>query len=479
LYLALSAIAGPDVVVTNFTPELVDVTITNNNMTAGTTQQASATGNFVNGTGVVITGAITNWSSSDTSVLTVNSSGLITAVNTGSATISGTIGGVTGTSASISVPTSVPIITQQPEGSESLLAGATLHAGVAAIGNPPFVYRWYDGTTLVSTTTNSSTLAVSGLSAGSYTYSVVISNAYGNTTSAPIDLTVVAPTPYQQVVQKLDPIGYWPLDETSGATAYDVIGGYNGSYTNGFTLGVAGPANTFFGTTSYAAGFDGSSAYVDIPEGPFNLTNAVTSVAWVQLGGLNGFDGLFGHGDPSWRMSVNGSGQIGGNDGTSASSDATATASINDGNWHLVAYAYTGAPGQANNGSLYVDGVLVANNTVSTTPVGDNLDVWIGGAPDYGTARLIYANIAHAAVFAQALTAAQVRGLYNGTYVAPPNTTITIARSGSSIVLTWQTGILLSASSLNGPWTTVSAATSPYTVPVGAGNQFYRVQVSP
>ncbi|MGC9942616.1 MAG: LamG-like jellyroll fold domain-containing protein [Verrucomicrobiota bacterium] len=480
LYLALSAIAGPGIVVTNFTPTSVDVTVTNDSMIAGSTQQAMATGDFVNGSGVPITGAITNWSSSDTSVLTVNGSGLITAVNTGSATISGTVNGVTGTTATITVPNSSPIVTEQPEGSESLLAGATLSANVSVIGNPPFVYRWYNGSTLVSTTTNSSALSVPDLlvaSAGSYT--VVVSNAYGTATSSPVNLTVVVPSVYEQVVQKLGPLAYWPLGETNGSTAYDVIGGHNGSYTNNFTLGVAGPTQTFFGATSYSAGFDGTTAYVDIPEGPFNITNAITSLAWVQQAGLNGFDGLIGHGDPSWRISVNGTGNPGGNDGTSASADATDATSINDGNWHLVAYTYTGEPGIENNGTLYVDGSPVANNTILTAPTGDDLDVWIGGAPDYGTARLIFANIAHAAVFTQALTAAQVQGLYNGTYVAPPNSTISISRSGSSIVLTWQTGTLLSAPSVNGPWTTVSAAASPYTVPVGAGNQFYRVLVSP
>jgi hypothetical protein len=480
LYVALSAAAGPGVVVTNTTPLSIAISVANSSMIAGTTQPATASGNFLQVSSVAITGSVTNWTSSDTNVLTVNGRGVITAINSGSATISGTVGGVTGTSAAITVATSAPVITQQPETSLNLLAGANLNASVGVVGNPPFVYRWYNGAQLISTTTNSSVLTIAGLqtaSAGDYT--VVISNEYGTALSSQLMVTVVPPSVYQQVLLKLNPIAYWPLSETNGSTAYDLIGGYNGEYTNSFTLGVAGPPNAFFGATSYAAGFDGSSAYVDIPEGPFNITNAITSVAWVQLGGLNGFDGLFGHGDPSWRMSVNGTGNPGGNDGTSATGDATCTTSINDGNWHMVAYTYTGEPGALNNGSLYLDGNLVAVNTIETTPAGDGLDVWIGGAPDYGTQRLAYANIAHAAVFTQALTDAQVNGLYNGVYVPPPGTIISLTQAEGSIVLSWQSGVLLQAPTPNGPWTTVGGATSPYTVPTSSGSEFYRVLLNP
>ena len=480
LYVALSAVAGPSVVVTNFTPSSVEIAVADSSMIAGTTQPATAIGNFAQVSGVPITSSVTNWTSSDTNILTVNSAGVITAINTGSATISGTVGGVTGSSAAITVTTSAPVITQQPESSLNLLAGANLNASVGVVGNPPFVYRWYNGAQLISTTTNSSVLNVPGLqttSAGDYT--VIVSNEYGTALSSQLTVTVVPPTVYQQVLLKLNPIAYWPLSETSGTIAYDMIGGYNGEYTNGFSLEQAGPTNAFFGDSSLAAGFDGATAYVDIPEGPFDITNAITAVAWVQLTAPPGFDGLFGHGDPSWRMSIDPTSQPGGNDGTSATGDATSTAGINDGNWHMVAYTYTGQPGNSDNGSLYVDGRLVAVNTIETIPAGDDLDVWIGGSPDYGTARLLPANIAHAAVFTQALTSSQVQGLYDGVYVPPPSTTISITRAEGSIVLSWQSGVLLQAPTLNGPWTTVGGAVSPYTIPISSGSQFYRVLVSP
>ena len=130
LYLAVSAIAGPSVVVTNLTPSSVSVYVSTS-MIAGQTQQAAVVGNFVNASGVTVTGAATNWISSNPGVLTVNSSGLVTAVNTGSATVSATVNGVTGTSASITVPTSLPIITQEPaaSGKPSSRCGAYCQRG--------------------------------------------------------------------------------------------------------------------------------------------------------------------------------------------------------------------------------------------------------------------------------------------------------------------------------------------------------------
>jgi hypothetical protein len=369
----------------------------------------------------------------------------------------------------------------------ALLAGASLDANISVVGNPPFVYRWFfnGGAQPVYIATNSSTFILSDLQlADGGTYTVLVSNVNGTITSTPITVTVSTPTPYQQALLQLDPLAYWPLNETSGTTAYDLIGGYNGTYTNlnasgSYSQGLTGPQGTIFGNNSLAAGFDGIAGIVDIPEGPFNIKGAITIVTWVQLQAVPGFAGLFGHGDPSWRTSVNGSGEVGAADGSAGDATAPNTATLTDLNWHMVAYTYTGVLGATTNGTLYMDGVPVASDTVSALPTGDNLDVWIGGAPDYGTARLLTANIANASIFNYALTGAQVQGLFNGVFVSGPNY-ITIGRSGSNVVLNWHSGVLLQSSSVTGPWTPVTGAVSPYTAPVTVGgSEFYRVQVNP
>ncbi|HXD00946.1 MAG TPA: LamG-like jellyroll fold domain-containing protein [Verrucomicrobiae bacterium] len=481
LYIAVSAIAGPSVLVTNLTPTSVDVTVTNTILQGEQNEQAVVVGNFAQASGVTLTGTATNWISSNPGVLTVSSSGLITAVSGGSATVSASVAGVSGTSVSITVLTGPPTITQEPEASETLLVGATLHASVSNIGVGPFTYKWFY---------NSSVQAISGATTSTLTipdmqltnagnYSCTISNLYGSTNSTPVSVTVISPTPYQKDLLALSPLAYWPLNETSGSVAYDLAGGYNGTYIGGVSIGQPGVTNSGFGSPTYSANFDGATGYVDIPEGPFNITGAITVMAWVNINPANipSFSDFVGHGDQSWRMTINGSaGHPGANDG-GPPADANGPTSIIDGNWHLVAYTYTGITNEANNGSLYVDGELVANNSVFVTPAGDNLDVWIGGAPDYGTtfgtARLFFGNLADVAVLNYALEGEEIQGLFTG------QGTLQIRASGPNVVLTWPSGVLLQSTSLTGPWTTNSAAVSPYSIPATGGKQFFRVLVSP
>jgi hypothetical protein len=476
VYAVVSATAGPGVVVTNMTPSAFNIAVTTSTI-VGQTQQAAATANFPPVTSVPVSGYVTNWVSSNPGVLAVDTNGVITSLSAGTAAVSGTFEGITSQSALITVAPSAPVITQQPPDSETLMAGATLRIDLAAIGTPPFSYFWYfnNGATPISITTVPTLMVPNVQLANAGSYSCVVSNQIGTTPSSALTLTVVTPTVYQQAIRALNPIAYWPLNESGGTTAFDLIGGHNGTYAGTYALGATGPTNDFFGGFTGAA-FDGASGHVDIPGAPFNITGPVTVVAWVNLISAPGFDGLVGHGDSSWRLSVNGSSQPGGNDG-SAQSDATSSVSILDNNWHMVAYSYSGSPGQNNNGSLYVDGTAIAYNTVVTNPAVNNLDVWIGGAPDYSN-RFLPANIANVSIFNQALTAAQVQGLYNGVGVLGPQT-ISITHSGANVVLNWQSGTLLQATNLLGPWTTNSAAQPGYTVPITGGNQFFRLLVSP
>jgi hypothetical protein len=278
--------------------------------------------------------------------------------------------------------------------------------------------------------------------------------------------------PYQNALLSLSPVAYWPLSETNGTVAHDVIGGNNGSYVGGCTLAQSGPTNSIFGSTSESVLFDGTSGYVDIPEGPFNITGPITVVAWVNLVSLPTFGGVFSHGDTSWRMTVNGSGQPGASDGNAT--DATAAASIADGNWHMLAYTYDGSTGSTD-GLLYVDGAQVANQSVTTLPTGNGLDAWIGGSPDYGTNRLIHAKIAHASIFNQALTATQIQELNAGIYTSP--VTLGIQLAGTNAVLSWPAGTLLHGPSASGPWTALGAAVSPYAVSLDTNVQFFRILV--
>ncbi len=226
-----------------------------------------------------------------------------------------------------------------------------------------------------------------------YYYVVSAGNLLGASgNSSEVFATPTAPLPgsYDAAVAADQPLAYWPLNETNGAVAYDLVGGHNGNYVGGVTLAQPGASLAGFTTPDYSALFDGTSGYVDIPGGVFNLTNAVTVIAWVNVPATPHFSGVIGRGNSSWRLTVSSSGAPDGCDGDDG--DATSPASIVGTGWHMLAYTYSGYPGVAGNGSLYVDGVLAANDTV-LAHAGGSYDIWIGGSPDYGTGRLLPAQL--------------------------------------------------------------------------------------
>ena len=311
-------------------------------------------------------------------------------------------------------------------------------------------------------------ITVTGLSAGDWA-SFYEFRVFGTVITQP------GPGSYAAAVVADNPLAYWLLNETNGSVAFDLMHGNNGTYVGGVTTGQPGVPLAGFGSPSYSALFDGTSGYVDIPEGPFNITGAITTVAWVNVPVSPHFSNIIGHGNSSWRMSVNGSGDPGGSDGSN-SGDATSPTSIVSSGWHMVAYAYTGVPNTANNGSFYLDGVLAGNDTIASV-AGNGLDVWIGGAPDYGTGRLLPGGIAQVAVFTNALSAAQVQTLYNvATNALPVKLTFIPSAVANAMDLVWARGTLLQSTNVAGPWTT-NTATSPYTVVLTNSPMYFRVRV--
>ena len=61
-------------------------------------------------------------------------------------------------------------------------------------------------------------------------------------------------------------------------------------------------------------------------------------------------------------------------------------------------------------------------------------------------------------------------------FSAPADDQLFLTASGSEIRLQWDTGVLQSASDVHGPWATVPNATSPYAVPVGGLQKFFRLK---
>jgi hypothetical protein len=90
----------------------------------------------------------------------------------------------------------------------------------------------------------------------------------------------VAQAAYVDVVDGLNPLGYWRLGESSGTTATDYAGSQNGTYGGGVTLGATGALS---GDSDTAVTFDGIDDIIDIgPSADLVLTGDLSVSFWVK-----------------------------------------------------------------------------------------------------------------------------------------------------------------------------------------------------
>jgi len=103
----------------------------------------------------------------------------------------------------------------------------------------------------------------------------------GQFNSADLLVNVVsAVSNHAPIVRSDNPAAFWRLGEASGPTAFDTVGGHDGTYTGTLTYGVAGALP---GDLDTAVEFDGSSGYVAAPfSAPLNPQGPFTVEAWVR-----------------------------------------------------------------------------------------------------------------------------------------------------------------------------------------------------
>lgn len=124
------------------------------------------------------------------------------------------------------------------------------------------------------------------------TFNYTASDVYGPAATANVTVTTIFPnyaSQYTNVLLADGPVAYWRFNETSGTTAYDYVGGYNGTNFN-IVPGVSGVGGPFIGfesnNTAYL--FNGTNADVSVPALNLN-TNTVTITAWVKLNSVPSF----------------------------------------------------------------------------------------------------------------------------------------------------------------------------------------------
>ena len=197
-------------------------------------------------------------------------------------------------------------------------------------------------------------------------------------------------------------VGYWPLSETTGATAYDYAGGHDGDI-NGTRLGQPG----LLGET--ALEFDGVDDDVHVAHNDdFVMSEYTFSVWYNQYALVNEFDRVWDKG-----YSNNGSAMLMADSGTpkfytvsnsGTTQSVSGSGSLNE--WIHVVCAYNGQ-----SQILYQDGEEIARASRTEDYSLTTTDTLAIGSK--GAARHFNGRIAELRVYDRALSESEIRYLYS------------------------------------------------------------------
>jgi hypothetical protein len=386
--------------------------------------------------------------------------------------------------------TTAPVFTTQPS-SQVVQVGSTVTFTAAAEGTTPITVQWLkNGTPIAGKTTTTLTLTnVYYTDAGSY--QLRAANPVGTNTSLAAVLSVEPANPnFANLTNGL------VLHLKFDGNYTDATGrGNNGSPVGAptFVPGKIGSSALHYSTTTSTGGSLGtvvSSNYVTLgvrPDLQFGSNVNFSIAYWVRLpsgyvrgdlpffcndvGSLGnpGYTFAPGYTNGTWAYSLNGL------------REGSFTL-INDGNWHSLVHTVD----RQGNATTYLDGVVddisfVANNQTLDTGLPTN----IGQDSSGGYNETGSADIDDLGVWTRVLSGYEALSIYNvgqnlgmsfDSY-GPVTMTLNHLANGNIEVI-WLAGTLVSAPTLNGPWTPVVGATAPYYqfTPSGTGT-FYRIKL--
>ncbi len=279
------------------------------------------------------------------------------------------------------------------------------------------------------------------------------------------------------------PVAQYHFDESSGPTAFDSTGAFNG------TLSAAGATFSAGGISGNAISLDrAAGGFVNMGTSfPGFLTGDYSVVFWVKTttaqidtiavskhtaSSANGFYfniNPTGDGGVATKVTFDASSQT--------SQGATSGTSVNDGMWHQVVGVYKAG----GNEFIYVDGAPAEASSPSTAMISNAAPFLIGGVNSAGTpAGRFTGLIDEVQVYDYALTDAAISYLFdNPSQAIQTLGPLTLKRDGSGFRLTWPgNGILQSNDTLSGLWTDVNAgmATSPLLIPNPSDRDFFRLR---
>lgn len=427
--------------------------------------------------------------------------------STYSVVVTNTFGSVTSSVVTLTVTASLEIVAP--------LTSITRNVGSAAVfeivtkGAGPITYQWHHGDTSIIPAATNSVLWLYNvqLTDDGSTYYVSVTNPSTTIDSGPATLNVqarpinVATNGYAKIVVADGPIAFWQLNETSGDTAVDTIGSFDGTYLAGAGSFAFGITNGIPHDTNTAVGVTGG-ATVSIPFAiEINPPGSFTWEGWFNPASLaaNGNDyrtvfcsmsNPYGAGNTGWLVY-----QTADNhwawwprNGFYAGVSLTDPALVVPNQWYYLTLVYDGTTftfyvngvakasgtdsGFVQNGDVPAGGEASYNYNYNTTPglpVGSGATVFAWRSPvDFQPFNGIMGNIA---VYNKVLTPQQIQNHYLNT------TRLSIASSSSNFVVSWPVGTLQSSTNVSGTYTDVIGAASPYTNSVSGTQKFFRVKL--
>ncbi len=220
-------------------------------------------------------------------------------------------------------------------------------------------------------------------------------------------------------------VGYWPLSEDSGSTAYDRSGNGNDGTVNGATLNQTG----ILGTSSYS--FDGTDDNVIIPHSThIDLTSKFTISVWFKINDLSKNMTVYSKKESdsndyksNYKLTYNESDDvlrflIGNSTG-----DGWTTidySSLSKGTWYHTVGLWDGS-----DIAFYINSKLLNKESFTGIPYSTTDNLYIGDDIEYNSN--FNGNIADVRVYDRALTEHEITSLYaasqRGRYVSSTKTT--------------------------------------------------------
>jgi hypothetical protein len=363
--------------------------------------------------------------------------------------------------------TDKPVVSMPPQ---SALAGPgdNVTMRTIAIGVPPLTIQWRkDGVPIALA--NGLTYAITNIAASQGgNYDVVVTNAYGSTTSKvavlKVDQLSITPTP---IASDSKPSGESHDSAIFGAKW--LASSQDNAGTN--RLGVM----QFAATNAAQITISGKSTDFDSPQGTIMFwTRSSGTVASPGSQGATLFDRKAGNGliivqqdDGTLLVSPS---------GNSMNTFSSASTVFTNGNWHNVAIVYDQSDSATVD--LYVDGVLDTSNPNAgawSWTVGQEIELGLSHTASWKPYNGLLDDFR---IYSSPLSADQIASIHSSDALAD-TTSLQVRLNfdttpAAGATITWLSGATLqSADVVSGPYTDVTDAASPYTFKLQGTQKFY------